>query len=549
MFKDKCQELHAFKKALTTATMFRGKLYLHLKELMNECPVTGTGVRWCIEWEQVSQCNRFGIENMIDKLFPIAEAKKLSEESVKKMKAACVPTKLPRLVVQAAVVADVGREFCIATYFTEGDDPLSLGQHKILERLDAFVLRGPQFPAGSKTRRKCAEAAGLVAGLRRDLLGSIRTKQEKESDMAAQVQDMHARIEAAEEEFNNANLQTEARRESRSGRRNHMTNHCAFAGVSDRASDRQNELRESINTLRQKLVAKEAEFSKATDERKKIQFDLVQMDADLGGIISEFDFVMHCKEMTEAVFHKCKTMMENEHVRKAIRAFMACKVFDILYLRDGPDAAVLERMIDELSNFGFAEFNDPTFVNGMKSEVKEVVLLATAMPFNFEKEPDPSEQLHTNRRLVRRRRAEKRHALEMINELHKENEQEGMDHNVPGLREQIRQTEQDSVEMTEDSFADISWKSDAGERSRRIYEWWRVVMTEKRKNVPCFQKAVRLVVLTQPSSAASERVFSQLTFMRRMVGDQICGEMLELRALLRCNNGLRDDFTPQSTHI
>ena len=69
-------------------------------------------------------------------------------------------------------------------------------------------------------------------------------------------------------------------------------------------------------------------------------------------------------------------------------------------------------------------------------------------------------------------------------------------------------------------------------------------MTEKRKNVPCFQKAVRLVVLTQPSSAASERVFSQLTFTRRMVGDQTCGEMLELRALLRCNNGLRDDFTP-----
>ena len=83
----------------------------------------------------------------------------------------------------------------------------------------------------------------------------------------AQVQNMNASIEAAEEEFNNANLQTEAQRESRSGRRTNMTNCCAFAGVSDRASDRQNELQESMDTLKQKLAAKEAELlNKATDE-------------------------------------------------------------------------------------------------------------------------------------------------------------------------------------------------------------------------------------------------------------------------------------------
>ena len=46
----------------------------------------------------------------------------------------------------------------------------------------------------------------------------------------------------------------------------------------------------------------------------------------------------------------------------------------------------------------------------------------------------------------------------------------------------------------------------------------------------------------QPSSAPCERVFSQLTFIRKTVGDNILGENLELRALIRCNNNLRDDF-------
>ena len=60
--------------------------------------------------------------------------------------------------------------------------------------------------------------------------------------------------------------------------------------------------------------------------------------------------------------------------------------------------------------------------------------------------------------------------------------------------------------------------------------------------IPSFYKAVRLIVLTQVSSAAVERVFSQLTFIRRIVGDSIVGDMLQLRTFLRCNNGQGSDF-------
>jgi hypothetical protein len=68
------------------------------------------------------------------------------------------------------------------------------------------------------------------------------------------------------------------------------------------------------------------------------------------------------------------------------------------------------------------------------------------------------------------------------------------------------------------NFRYSDWKQDVGERARRIYDWWRVVMNEKR-GVPTFQEAVRAIATTQVSSAAVERVFSQLTFIRRVIGD------------------------------
>ncbi|GFH53790.1 hypothetical protein CTEN210_10266 [Chaetoceros tenuissimus] len=130
----------------------------------------------------------------------------------------------------------------------------------------------------------------------------------------------------------------------------------------------------------------------------------------------------------------------------------------------------------------------------------------------------------------------------MINELYKEND-EGADHIIPGLQEQIRQVEQEAVQIVDEDFRNFSWRNDAGERARRVYDWWRMLMNEKKTHLPFFQKAIRLVVLTQPSSASCERVFSQLTYIRRIVGDAVVGEMLELRALLRCNNGFVDDYT------
>ena len=101
----------------------------------------------------------------------------------------------------------------------------------------------------------------------------------------------------------------------------------------------------------------------------------------------------------------------------------------------------------------------------------------------------------------------------------------------------------DNEELQAGNFRLMDWKKDVNERARRIYNYWRMIMNENRgDDIPRFCEALRLVVLVQASSAFVERIFSQLTFIRRIVGDRIEQETLELRAFIRCNAGLTEEF-------
>ena len=51
------------------------------------------------------------------------------------------------------------------------------------------------------------------------------------------------------------------------------------------------------------------------------------------------------------------------------------------------------------------------------------------------------------------------------------------------------------------------------------------------------------------SSAFVERVFSQLAFIRRVAGDSASRDVLELRTLIRVNNGLMEDSVPRTKFI
>jgi hypothetical protein len=76
----------------------------------------------------------------------------------------------------------------------------------------------------------------------------------------------------------------------------------------------------------------------------------------------------------------------------------------------------------------------------------------------------------------------------------------------------------------------------------RAAMWWITWFTSNNTIFVKFSHALRLVVLAQASSAATERVFSQLQYICNVCGDKLLEDVLNLRTLIRCNGGLLDDF-------
>ena len=79
-----------------------------------------------------------------------------------------------------------------------------------------------------------------------------------------------------------------------------------------------------------------------------------------------------------------------------------------------------------------------------------------------------------------------------------------------------------------------SRKDDPGERARRIWEFWRALVNGTGLFL-AWKHAIRLVVLVQPSSAAAERIFTQLKKIVDACGESMLPDMLEFRLFQRCN--------------
>jgi hypothetical protein len=80
------------------------------------------------------------------------------------------------------------------------------------------------------------------------------------------------------------------------------------------------------------------------------------------------------------------------------------------------------------------------------------------------------------------------------------------------------------VDRTEDT-----WKSDESEVARRVWMFW----INKRIHFNYMTVAVALTVLVQTSSAAVERVFSQLKLIIDACGQNTLADILELRLFRR----------------
>ena len=88
-----------------------------------------------------------------------------------------------------------------------------------------------------------------------------------------------------------------------------------------------------------------------------------------------------------------------------------------------------------------------------------------------------------------------------------------------------------------DDDHEMDWKRDPGEKASRIWEFWRARFFDSTK-FNHYKNALRLVVLTQLSSCAVERVFSRLTTIREQCGDRSFEDMTEYRVFMLCNGPL-----------
>jgi hypothetical protein len=88
-----------------------------------------------------------------------------------------------------------------------------------------------------------------------------------------------------------------------------------------------------------------------------------------------------------------------------------------------------------------------------------------------------------------------------------------------------------------------NWKDDPAERARRIWRMWRIkILKLTPAAFPCWAKALRLIGLVQPSSAAVERVFSHLKRLVDILGHKCLESNIEVRMLLEANKKYLDNF-------
>ena len=190
-----------------------------------------------------------------------------------------------------------------------------------------------------------------------------------------------------------------------------------------------------------------------------------------------------------------------------------------------PPLEGLQQLAEELKCFGFPEFTD-AFIAKVKLEIPCAIEFAKK-PFDW----NGLEGSTTYRkRVMARARREKQRAI-LDSELEEADDDDARRQATLKVNDKLR-----ASKMYE------KWDEDPAERARRIYLWWLTYVLSDNSRILHISQALRLVVLAQPSSASVERVFSQLQYIRRICGDQLLEDLLNLRLIIRCNAGLEEDF-------
>jgi len=232
---------------------------------------------------------------------------KVLRKSVNKLIDAADKLLLGKVIVEFAIVAQVGKPFCIATYSIESDDPMSLTSYIIFEKIDEFctgVLR-----LNDDVHKKCERAAELVSKLRAPLKDELH---EYRSLKVMKIAEME-RIEGET--------------------------------PLDELQQRQRELGWIENKLKE-------------TERK-----LNELDQKLGPK-TRADFKQYSKNIAAKAFNKMlKVYNDDGSLYRSKKVLKAVKLFNLMYLKSEPPITVLEDMVNKLRNFRIDDFDDQEFLN------------------------------------------------------------------------------------------------------------------------------------------------------------------------------------------
>lgn len=154
-FKRSNTLLDRFRKAFNSSIIIRGKFFCLFKDKFSLLQKVACGVRWYFEWEQINEMDQVGVGNIVNALIPEALEKKFSDMSMQKMINVTSQESLLKLIIETAAVAEAGRAFYVATYLPEGDDPIVLGGHIEIAKLEDYIDYEPNFGVNSRTRSRC----------------------------------------------------------------------------------------------------------------------------------------------------------------------------------------------------------------------------------------------------------------------------------------------------------------------------------------------------------------------------------------------------------
>jgi hypothetical protein len=237
---------------------------------------------------------------------------------------------------------------------------------------------------------------------------------------------------------------------------------------------------------------------------------------EAAGPLTKDDFVEYGKAAVEPGFDYYKGLYNDPsgEMYQIKEAFRAATVFNALVLAE-LTLPTAELLVDDLKHFGFNEFTGP-FLENLKRELP-LLLQHARKPFDWSALPGAAAyDLRLKRELERKAKSAGAASAASTSSL---------------PAETIAPEEPERSTLDEVT----SWRDDPSEKARRIWAWWVVRVKGPAAPFKYWPTALRLVALVQPSSAAVERLFSQLKLILDQIGDNALEESIEGRLFTRFN--------------